>query len=388
MQRLSEHCALVIRKIIWIGFGIQIVLGVLWMCNAFVEMSDFGKGIVCVGQIILLGAAVLFAFSRAGRLAGKELFVLASILTFPMIMQCLITPDARVLTAAFLLFAWGCLVRIKEKMIGSLFGTCLTVFLILAGAASLLLPEAKTDFSARIAGRVIWTTLYHEFDFLPQDKQDLIDYDVLTESTYEAVGLETILIPDMDETLGKEQSRELLGEMISLTWEYSRNRVIKEIAWDEAGYLVPPLILPLQLSGRAYESYAGINYRQMLSVAPGLSSVYMRFGCVWFLFALVMRFILVLLNGAAAGFRRFFDIAAKRASILYGGVSVILISAWYTLNSAGRMDYKNSLYILCVWLIWIAGVNSGENLKENSGEKNMQAASGLPDGEATDEEIR
>ena len=388
MQRLSEHCALVIRKIIWIGFGIQIVLGVLWMCNAFVEMSDFGKGIVCVGQIILLGAAVLFVFSRVGRPTGKAFFALASVLTFPMVMQCLTAPDARVLTAVFLLFTWGCLVRTKEKKYECRIGACLTVLLISAGVVSMVLPEAKTDFSARIGSRVIWTTLYHEFDFLPQDKQDLIDYDVLTESTYEAVGLETILIPDMDETLGKEQSRELLGEMISLTWEYSRNRVIKEIAWDEAGYLVPPLILPLQLSGRAYESYAGINYRQMLSVAPGLSSVYMRFGCVWFLFALVMRFILVLLNGAAAGFRRFFDTAAKRASILYGGVSVILISAWYTLNSAGRMDYKNSLYIICVWLIWIAGVNSGENLKENSGEKNMQAASGLPDGEATDEEIR
>lgn len=58
MQKFLERGAAVLGRVIFIGFSIQVALGILWMCNAFVRLDSFGEGIVCVGQMVALWAAV------------------------------------------------------------------------------------------------------------------------------------------------------------------------------------------------------------------------------------------------------------------------------------------------------------------------------------------
>ena len=83
MRKLSGHCAAVCGRVIFIGFSNQIVLGIIWMCNAFARLDSAGEGIVCVCQTAVLGGAVYFF---AGPLRGS-VFGALSVLTFPMVMQ-------------------------------------------------------------------------------------------------------------------------------------------------------------------------------------------------------------------------------------------------------------------------------------------------------------
>lgn len=334
MRKILEHCDAVLGRVILIGFGIQILLGVLWMYDAFAGMDSFGEGIVCVGQILLLGGAVWFVLPK-----GTPWIRIVCVLSFPIVLQCLMQPDLRVLMAVSLLMGIGCIRKFRGKKQMWINAFVFLLLGILAGAVA----EPQTDLLTRIGSRTAWTTLYKEYERLPQDMIDDIDYDMIAESTYEATGVEDVFMPSLEMTLGRQRSREILKELIAVSWEYSKGRITKEILWDEAGYLFSPLILPLQLKGRAYESYSGLNYRQFLQVAPRLGSFYMRYGCLWFAVVLAIRGL-------------HFLTAERRVDkpvCIYTALTVGGMSLWYSLSSAGRMDYRNTVYILCVWLIWL-----------------------------------
>lgn len=359
MQNRLKHLAAVIRRVIFIGFSVQIVLGILWMYNAFAGLHSFGEGIVCVGQILLLGMAVFFgAFPLRGKFAA--FFTVLSVITFPMVMQCLLKADLRVAAAACMLTAVGCIARHagpeqgkeSRRRKGWIGGAC--VFLCL-GILGYGLTEPKTDMLTRLGSRVAWTTLYNSYERLPQEIRDPMDYDLVAESTYEATGIESVLVPSLEEIFGRQKGRDVLVLMIRNSWEFHRNRILKEILWDEAGYLAAPVILPLQLAGRAYESYSGLNYRQLLQPAPSLGSLYMGYGCLWFVTAAFLRIGLWLIakSGAEDGSGQ--PAFGKAAGVL-AGLAILGMSLWYTLSGAGKMDYRNALFILCIWLLLMARI--------------------------------
>lgn len=402
MQKFPGHCAAVLGRVIFIGFGIQIALGVLWMCNAAAGWDSLGAGIVCVGQMLALGMAVVFC---RGRRQGKfrEFFAVLSVLTFPMVMQCLVTPDVRVLTAALLLAQTRCLLYAEHapgrRELLRFFGTALCLWLaaglirgeyLLFGMVPVLLCllrlyqdrrghvfrlalmamaaagiifgagsfyRERGDMLVRMAERVSWTTLYDSYANLPDELRDSISYHRLAESTYEVTGIEKILAPSLEDSLGRPEAEKVLKGLIAVSWRDNRSRILKETAWDLAGYVMTPMVLPLQLQGRAYESYSGVNYRQVLQPAPRLGKLYMDYGCWWFAAALALRGILWLIS------------AGSRADVEEGlltASTVPVMALGYTAGGAGRMDYKNTLFILCVWLLWMTNIADGGNQNEDA----------------------
>ncbi|MBR1772208.1 MAG: hypothetical protein IJ747_09295 [Lachnospiraceae bacterium] len=356
MHKISEHLSAVIRRVIFIGFGIQMALGILWMCNAFADMDSFGEGIVCVGQMLLLAGSVYFVLS-AYRQEGERVsdarmrvFATGAVVTFPMVLQTLLQPDLRMPAAACLLAVCGCLRRGEQARRK---WRLPAVILLCAGLLCGGLREPHTDLLTRLGSRVLWTTMYINYDRLPQEIRDVMDYEQMAEGTYEATGIEHIFLPSLESSVGKAESRVILKQMMSYALEFYRKRILKEIIWDEAGYLAAPVILPLQMAGRAYESYAGWNYRQVLIPAPALGSLYMRGSCLLFAVCLVLRGILAVLarigepGRLSAGMR-------PRLSVVWAVGSSLLLSVWYTMSGSGRMDYKNTIYILCLWLLWMA----------------------------------
>lgn len=342
-KNFLKHCTAVIDRVICIGFGIQIVLGILWMYNAFTGMKSFGEGIVCVGEILLMGVAIWYVLP-AGKRPARKLFAGASVLTFPMVLQCFTKPDLRVVAAAFLLFGLGVVIRGKRTGLGKKRLAAVGILLCL-GVGTIALQEPKTDLLTRFGSRMIWTTLYLDYDRLPAERQAQVKYSDMVDATYEATGIEEILLPSLEEHLGKEEGRAVLKHFISVAWEHTKKQIVKEIIWDEAAYLAPPVILPLQLAGRAYESYSGLNYRQFLQPAPRLGSWFMYYGCIWFGAALVLRGLRFVLSGCHR----------DRRALCYVAVTVFGMSLWYTMSAGGKMDYRNVIYILCVWLLWMAG---------------------------------
>ena len=361
---VKKSCSAVIGRVIFIGFGVQIVLGILWMCNAFAGMHGFGEGIVCVGQMALLGCGIWFVLCgkavtekvttekvTTGKTTdGKnkvvkdmvgKLFMVMAVLSFPMVLQSLMKPDLRVLVAFFLLLGLRfCRMAARPGRILLAVSVVLAVGMI-AGTAS------ERDLLALSGSRLVWTTLYQDYDELTEEENEKVDYTAMVESTYEVTGVENILIPTLRQTLPEEEVQVILKRLISIAWHGHKGQIIKEILWDEAGHLLPALVVPMQLAHRAYDSRTGLNYRQFLQPAPLLGRYAMRYGCAWFAAALVLRGILWMLAEGRV---------KDRKAFCYAVVTAIVLSFWYTFSTAGRMDYRNVIYILCLWLLWMTDI--------------------------------
>jgi hypothetical protein len=398
MQKVLKQLANLLGRVLFIGFGIQIVLGILWMCNAFAGLG-FGEGIVCVGELLLFGAAVYFlarSFKKYQGVAGA-VFVTLSAVTFPMVMQSLVTVDGRVFASAFLLLELGCILRAAGDLTGRKYFAAALGFWVAAGLVraeylyigalpptllwllafirGVKLPKEQRIKQSRqwnqlllimavggiIAGvgsfyrepvnltvcmtsRLAWTNLHESYEKLSGTNQKAIGYWDMTESSYEAVGVEENLFPALEEKWGTREAEDLLRKLAAAAWRKHKAGILKEIVWDMAGYIMAPAVLPLQLQGRAYDSYSGINYRQILDPMPQLGKFYMDYGCWWFAAALILR----ILQWLAVERR-----APKFACVLTVSTG-LLMALLYTMSGAGKMDYRNTVFILCVWLVWMA----------------------------------
>lgn len=401
MQDFLERCTAVVRRVLFIGFGIQIVLGILWMCNAFVRWDSLGEGIVCVMEMAALGGAVTFWLKRGQGLA-LGLFEVLGVLTFPMVLQCLMEPNMRVFASALLLLQTGAVLRAVKSRTDREFwvawGTSLVAWmtagllmgeylyfgmvpmvvglfcigrskrknlwnhmvLVLATAGMIFgiggFYQERARITPCLVSRISWTTLYDSYDQMPEEKNSLINYDKMIDSTYDVAGIEEVLIPSLERKLNKEELEKLLRELMATSWRNNKKRILKEIAWDMAGYTAAPMVLPMQLQGRAYDSRSGINYRQILLPAPRLGKLYMDYGCWWFVVALTLRAAMALIA------RR----RPPRAAFMAWTLTAFTMAFGYTMSGAGKMDYKNTLFILCGWLVWVVAVmGTGGNGRES-----------------------
>lgn len=396
MRKVLRGGARVIRGVIFIGFSVQIVLGMLWMFCAFARLHSPGRGIVCAGQIAAAALAVWFCaesvFRGRYRLNRRQIgFVTLSVLTFPMILQCLMAPDARVVAAVLLLAECGSILHVSFPgedrrrsaalgagcwlaaglvrgeylwlgLIPMLFYICAgdnavrgnlsrvwRRILLVAAVAGLTAGigsfyQSRGDIAAALADRVAWTTLFLDYDGLEKEYKRKVDYEMLIESTYEATGVRDVLDPYLEEKLGRQEAHSVLREISAVAWREHRGRIVKEIAWDLAGYTASAPVALAQLRGRAYESYTGMNYRQLLLPAPRLGKFYMHYGCWWFMAALALCMPIWLLADRGVCGKGFWLLAA----------TALFCALWYTMSGAGKMDYKNTLAVNCAWIMLLA----------------------------------
>ncbi len=358
MQAILKHCKAVLGRFIFIGFSVQIVLGILWMCNAFVGLEWPGEGIVCVGAILLMGVSVWFAKNSicGQEKRWKDVFVVLCVLSFPFVMQCLVKPDLRLLMTSALLFVVGGTFRLldrlrrsgkKSKQLGTVLGSFILVVLLVVGTD--VVQNGWTPVSTRLTERLVWTTLYDTYVAVPKKVRSQVKYARMVTATYEANGMRDGLIPFTEEYLGEEQAKEVFAEFRSMAWSMNKKQIIKEVFWDVAGYGVSPVVAHLQLTGRAYDSYTGMNYRELLLPAPKLGKFYTDYSCWWFGVALVV---------AGAAYIMRFWAERKRPAVshwIFISVTCAGMVLYHALDGAGRMDYKNTLLVLCIWLLWIAG---------------------------------
>lgn len=415
MQRTAGHISAVLRRVIYIGCGIQIVLGLCWIVCALSRALSSGKGFgECVIRMpaLLCFGGVLWFFLGAFRKGNPfcRAFCVAGIMSFPMILPFLLQPDRRMLFTAFLLLEWGSLIRSDRERqedilgkkgllwfaagllfwiaAGSFSWICLAVGLIpllvllfrIRGKQSLRLLFAvlatagmvtaagkllhPVDVLVHLADRIAWSSLYVEYDRLPLEDRKALKYDVMVETTYETDGIERVLVPSLLERRGEEGLHTVLKHMIANAWEFQRPKVLKEMVWDFAGYVMTPPVFLLQLQGRAYDSCSGVNYRDLLLPAPVLGSFYMQYSCLWFLTGIVLRVCRIFLDRIGTkglgkeGLRTVFFVGSCFPAMVF------LQALLYTLSGAGKMDYANTGLILVAWLTFLVRGCYGEDQYE------------------------
>lgn len=444
----------VIKKILLIGFSLQIALGLVWMCRNIACVQDFApveRGIYPVLLRVLGGfpplvyaiqiTAALGAGMRLLRLGikgekrePKALWGSLVLLTLPMAMQChlALLPYSLVCSTGLLqlsLFSrlpeagrkekrafWGGLAGIaacwpvQALLLPEylLLGAAPTVFMLLNALASTaerkkmsetdglrrkgfvkkillpfavslllgiaLLPIAIWDADRgneisgiewRLAKRVCWPTLWVDSDGLPDRIWETAG-EVLWESGYYPENMEKYLGAALRESLSAEEAKPLLREMIESAWAVHYPMIIRQVGWDVLAYGATPVILPLQLAGESYESHSGRNYEIMRNEAPVLTKYYVDYGCRWFAAAAVLTLVfgaVRLVSGERICGRC--EAAVPAAVLLSAGGAVF----WYTFQGSGIMDYKYTVFINEMWLVWCLKAMGGKSGNGEEGQR-------------------
>ena len=420
MKKIAAELAVILKGILFTGFSIQTIMGIVWMCFNFIHLQDFGEpeGILypvlrnALGgayPLLYLGqlCAAFFAahfflqslYPAKGFLSVWRDFVL---LTFPLALQCHLALSPYSLVSSFVLveaslairlcrdrevfdvrlfaaegLCWlmltlllpeylalggvlflltgavgaaGMFRRHQKQSLGSLLVVCAACLGIVLGCVSLSErwenPFRREELAVSLFSRFAWQNMWNDMGQWPPEVQEALGEQTAEVSRY-ADNVRLIMKPVMDENFEAERKVQYYLRMAEIGWRMHSSVVIRQIGWDALGYGVTPLILPLQLEGRAYDAYSGRNYELMMSHTPILTSRYVRYSCWWFGCMLAVA-ALLWIAGRSAG---------RKAERCPGPAGVLLciftlgwIVVWYTMRGAGLMDYKCTVAVNLFWV--------------------------------------
>ncbi|RKJ19905.1 hypothetical protein D7X48_11190 [bacterium D16-50] len=390
---IFRHVAAVTERVIFIGFTAQIGLGAVWMCINFDKVQDFGwgnlgrtepEGVIYtlysflggIPQLLYLAqlAFALFAgyrfLSAAGRLPARSgrpfgqkpafyFWGSLCLLTFPFAMQChLAVLPYSAMGSLFLLMLSFLLEAVfgggGKKALGRMRMGRLSLAVVCGVLAVILALEAGAEerdaiwgrgAGAAMASRMAWPSVWNDRGYWSEELRELTSEEELWQATYCPGNME-IVLEAIEERAG-DGAQEAYREMAQTAWRLRRPMILRQIAWDALGYAAFPLIFPIQLEGRMYDSYTGRNYEVMREHAPALTGHYVRYCCWWFACCLGLAALLSLVRLLQGGI--------GRPQILGAGLCALigaLLSLAYTMRGAGLMDYRCTVALSQLWLAW------------------------------------
>lgn len=420
MKKIATELAVILKGILFTGFSIQTIMGIVWMCFNFIHLQDFGEpegilypvlrntlgGVYPLLYLVQLCAAFFAAhYFLQSIYPSKGFFSIwrdFALLTLPMALQCHLALSPYSLTSSLVLLEASLTIRLcrnRESFSMNLFaaeGLCWLVLTLLlpeylvlggvlffltgiVGAVRTVRRHRKQDFgrllvvsaacfgivsggvslSARwenpfrqeelavsVFSRFAWQNMWNDMGQWPQEVSEAIGGQMMEISRY-ADNVRLIMKPIMDENFVSERREQYYLRMAEIGWRMHSTVVLRQIGWDALGYSVTPLILPLQLQGRAYDAYSGRNYELMMSHTPILTSRYVRYSCWWFGWMLAMA-VLLWITGRLAG--RCAENRPGLTGVLLCILTFGLIVVWYTMRGAGMMDYKRTVAVNLFWM--------------------------------------
>lgn len=253
--------------------------------------------------------------------------------------------------------------------------------------------------AADALSRAGWPQFQYIYEGFPPELHDGIGLVTAREVSAYADGVDRVLIPVLEEKYGAGETTALLWELAGICLRDNLRADVKNIVWDLAAYHATPPILSMQLKGRAYDSYSGINYEHMRSRAPLLTRYYVAYGGRWWWMMLALagaarlfgarpwglsggkgpecgggRVCAVEGRSRGAGARRLGAprLGARRLGawrpgawkLLQCWLPILAGAEWmilcFTLGGSGIMDYKKTLWVTILWYVAALGVSAGE----------------------------
>ena len=192
--------------------------------------------------------------------------------------------------------------------------------------------------------RVGWPYFQQTFQVFPQPLHDEIGLVIARDVSAYADGVERVLIPRLEELYGAGEVNGKLWELAEICLRDRLRVDVKNLIWDMAAYHATPPILAMQLKGRAYDAYSGINYEQMRDRAPLLTRYYVDYGSRWWWLMLGLA-AAILLCGLLRGSR--YRCFLGRWLPVWVGVEWMILH--FVLCGSGIMDYKKTLWATALW---------------------------------------
>lgn len=431
MKKAVSAVLTISKNMLCIGFGIQIILGVIWMYFNLLHLQVYsgqGSGLflqlaplltkVYPAVYLLQSAAAIAAgyylfrclFPAGGK--RKACFGALALFTFPMGMQChlaiapfslvssltlvmlsCLTSVLREKTPSRKCFAAGCLCWVgmsfllpvyfgvglamivcyfvislfqKERRRG--LGACLVMAaafcgLILSVNALALKEQMIPDAEQRaysLCSRMSWPTLMPDHERWPAELNTVVEGDIWEISLF-ADRLEAEFRPLVTGTFGKQKAAEYYRFIAADSWNRHKKLIARQIVGDFAAYTVTPVILPVQLEGKAYASYSGRNYEFFLEQNPKISKMVLTFFLRWFLLAALLSVMTVLLQ--IPGFWKEYRRQVIPVVLLFG-FTALTAGLIYTFRGAGIMDYKCTVFVNLLWLVAAFALTGKEGLEK------------------------
>ncbi len=450
-KRAMAHLRAICKGILFLGMGVQIGLGIIWMCCNFGRIQDFEESgsvvyrgisrlfggnapvLYAVQLITAFGAGYYFLYHLARylipqkedgerakgaggllRLPGRRGFAIGgslALLTAPFSMQCHLAVLPCSFQASLFLLGLSFFLRflalpgrafqktgqMHEEELGSrrkgqekeergrtaeinLAGeekaqgekgvpeeagnkrgaagkagsmvmgiACFCAMAVLyQGMEGSLVSEYGLE--AAFASRLAWPTVWLDRGGWSEELQEIAE-DVSRQAGFNPENMK-LLCQRIKETTDEDTAREYYLQIAGHAWEMHSDMVVRQIGWDVLGYVAAPVIVPLQLTGDAYDSFTGRNYEVMGEHAPMLTSFYVKYGCWWFSCCMILSFCL-----AAAGLfqKQGRQLAARcfkrcAAAALTCGFAAAVLAVLLAMRGAGLMDYKSATAIHELWL--------------------------------------
>jgi len=221
--------------------------------------------------------------------------------------------------------------------------------------------RTRQSLNLCLASRCVWRYVHIDYDYWPEDAKAQFSPEQVRSADFYADNVERIVGRTLENALGVERTKEVLGEIAKHAWTYHKQNIVHDTAWDVVGYTFSPLVIQRQFVGKAYDSYSGTNYDMMRMQTPRLTEVVLNYGCWWFgvgfVLAGVMQILVILQE------KRSFWKAEKWIALFGWVFTVLVIVLYYSLQGAGMMDYKKSVIIILLWFVWMLTVGDKENSK-------------------------
>lgn len=410
VKRAATHMSAVVRGMLFTGFTVQILFGLMWTCRNFGHVQNFGEAeSVLYGAILRLAGGIpqimyllqtVFAFwagyyflerlQPAGRgRAGKlwAVWRVLALLSGPFAMQChfAVLPfsfmnSLFLLMLSFVLQAAARKERAPDKLdeLGKSgrreytsdkpgkskrkasdgrrwrIPVLLALAVLCGGLAAAVSGVADTanrekpgsSMEAAMASRLAWPTIWTDYSRWTEDLQE-ITRDVAWDASFLPGNMER-LEAVIEENTSPETAKSYYLQIARTGWDAHASMIVRQIGWDVLGYAVAPVIVQLQLRGEAYDSYTGRNYEALSEKTPVLVRNYVDYYSWWFVASLFLTFVSVILEHLKGDKIRWKSVAASTLiCLLFSGILVGIL----TMRGAGIMDYKYTVAVNQLWFV-------------------------------------
>lgn len=414
-KEIKASVGKVLREILWIGCGVQILLGIIWMCFHLGNLQQFAmpksflyrwfykltgqQAVVCyLLQLVMAGVSADYLLSSFWKTSKeKRMLGVLAVLTFPMSMQCHLALLPNSLVQSLTFFEWGIGIRklqAGEKGYRRFFFLLLCVLL-----QTMLLPEyVLLGFS------VLGVAFFSSGNFLEKKRGIKCSLFVLAaflvfgtgaaakeisgmenRSVAFALACRTVWPSLWSDHMGwPEQMQEALGEKIWETayWSDNMDRIMKpmmEEAFDDRQadayywniaknswtHRTSVILTQMRWDVLGYAAAPVMVRKQLLGACyeayTGRNYEIMRNAhpvlTKWYVkysdwwFFGYSIIAAILSLGELIWGKISKNKAVWFGLVLCGTTSGIMV-VWYTLQGSGSMDYKLTTAVSSLWLVW------------------------------------
>lgn len=397
MQKILKMLLEIIGGVLFVGFTLQIILGILWMFAniksiyslislvwvgiafwaAFKMVHVFFK---CNIYLRVWGSLVITSFPFAMQIHMQDWrlsvlcsclmlglsFVLETKLCFliPCGIAIILAPEygffSALLAICYLISAGRKDHPGSKKIIFRALGLCGIIVLCQLssiGIRNIPVVEEKLliddsgvadSINEALLRRFMWPEVQQNYGVWPEAAKKAVKYEKAVEYNKYPATFAAKLIKNLNKKNEAGDVNAICRELAYISIRNNTSGILHDIFRDAAGYGLSPCVVLRQLDGRSGESYTGINYDSMREKSPELTSFYIRYSCYWFVFALAFT---VLCRALRAGDRR----GINKSRLIYSVLLCSVMVAFYTLQGAGIMDYRRTVFVTAMWLVFMTG---------------------------------